>query len=63
MTTTQDLPNGQTMTSNVARPYAVRLRGVTRSFGSLAAARAAAEGGAQIFFDYAPGCGTLLEQR
>ena len=59
---TQELPDGRTLHSDLARPYAVRLNGVTRSFGSLAAARRAAAPGSHIFFDYAAGCGVLLER-
>ena len=58
----QLLPDGRTLHTEVARPYAVRLNGRTRSFATLAAARRAAEPGSHIFFDYAPGCGVLLER-
>jgi hypothetical protein len=52
--------DGRTIFSAVRLPYCVRINGRATNYGSLAAAEAAASDGAQIFFDYAPGCGRLI---
>lgn len=61
--TRQIVANGRTVISDMRLPYCVRRNGVCRSFGSLTAARAYATGGSQIFFDYEPGSGFLIESR
>lgn len=68
MSTTTDtkshtFADGRTLHTYVTRPFIVRNNGRTRAFGSYATARAAANGGDQIFFDYEPGCGRLIEVR
>lgn len=59
----QVVASGRTVISAMRLPYCVHRYGVTRSFGSLAKARAFASSGSQIFFDYEPGSGYLIEKR
>ena len=55
--------NGRVEHTEVRLPFVVRRNGHTRAFRSIEKARAAAEAGSSIFFDYAPGCGILIEHR
>ena len=55
-------PDGHTMHSSLRLPFAVRVSGRTRNYGTLAAARQAGDPGAAIFFDVAKGHGYLIEK-
>ena len=60
---THTMTNGQTLHSELDRPYVVRLRGKCSYFGSYKAAERRARelgDGAQIFFDETRGYGFLI---
>lgn len=67
MSTTFTHPDDRwTLTSALRLPFLVRYMngsfGRDRHFGSLGAAQKALDGTCQIFFEYAQGCGRLIER-